>query len=868
MAIVATPRSVDWHAESGDNCLVLARTTPDGLSAAEAEARLRQFGRNELPRPATISFLALFLRQFRSPLIYLLLIAAVVSFAIEEQLNSFFIMAVLLINALVGAFQERRAETSMAELQKLIRQVARVRRDGHLVEHDAGDLVPGDIISLESGMAVPADARLLSSSGLSADESSLTGESMPAGKDAGQLADRSAGLADRPNMVFAGTIIAEGRGSAVVVATGSATALGSIDASLRNAAAPAPPLVLRLQRLARQIASGAMLLILLLAIMLSVEGAAFEHILILAIALAVSAIPEGLPIAVTVALAVATRRMAGRNVIVRSLPAVEGLGACTLIASDKTGTLTLNHLSVERILLPTGAMISGDWQSLKPGEGGFDVVTAGAVCNEAHIVAGSAVGDAVDVALLELARSAGRDLEQLGRMRRLAVEPYEPAKQFAAVVVQEGEEAVLYVKGAPEAVLAMCGGVEGPIREQVHDLAADGYRVLAFAAANLKLRPHYDISRPAGLRLLGFAALLDPVRPEVPAAIERCRGAGISVRMVTGDHPETALAIARQIGIPVSRDEVVTGPLLAELAGNPGQLAARVQAGRVFARIEPTQKLTIVEALSAAGELVAVTGDGVNDAPALQAAHIGVAMGRSGTDVARGASDLVLADDNFASIVAGIEEGRITYANVRKIVIFLLATGAAEIGMFLGALATGLPMPLTPVQLLWLNLVTNGVQDVTLGFGRGEGDELSRPPRDPRGAIVDRSAIRLLLPPALAMTVIVLVMMHWTLSRGATVAEAQNHVLFLTVLFQNVYVLCMRSERRSVFQEPLWSNPLLPWGVLLAVGLQLVAMNWEPLGRILGAAPLDLPSVLLCLAGALSIVMVTEITKASGAKAG
>lgn len=810
----------------------------------------------------------LFLRQLRSPLIYLLLIAALVSFVVKEQLNSFFILAVLLINALVGAFQERRAETSMAELQKLIRQVARARRDRHLVEIDAADLVPGDIIALESGMGVPADARLLSSSGLSADESSLTGESMPVGKDAGQLVDNSAGLADRPNMVFAGTIIAEGRGSAVVVATGSATALGSIDASLRNAAAPAPPLVLRLQRLAHQIAVGAVLLILLLAIMLGLEGAAFDHILILAIALAVSAIPEGLPIAVTVALAVATRRMAGRNVIVRSLPAVEGLGACTLIASDKTGTLTLNHLSVERILLPSGSMISGDWRSVKPGEDAFDVITAGAVCNEAHIVAGSAVGDAVDVALLELARAAGSDLEHIGRMPRLAVEPYEPAKKFAAVVVPEGEEAVLYVKGAPEAVLAMCGGVEGHIREQVHTLAGDGYRVLAFAAAHLKLRPHYDISKPAGLRLLGFAALLDPIRPEVPAAIERCRSAGISVRMVTGDHPETALAIARQIGISVSRDEVVTGPLLAEAAANPALLVACVQAGRVFARIEPNQKLAIVEALSAAGELVAVTGDGVNDAPALQAAHIGVAMGRSGTDVARGASDLVLADDNFASIVAGIEEGRITYANVRKIVIFLLATGAAEIGMFLGALAMGLPMPLTPIQLLWLNLVTNGVQDVTLGFGRGEGDELTRPPRDPRGAIVDRSAIRLLLPPALAMTVLVLVVMHWTLSRGATVAEAQNHVLFLTVLFQNVYVLCMRSERRSVFQEPLRSNPLLPWGVLLAIGLQLVAMNWAPLGHILGAAPLDLPSVLLCLGGALLIMIVTELTKAVGAKAG
>ena len=848
-----------WHAASRVDCLARHGATEAGLATSEAQARLARFGANELPRGKQVTVAQLFLRQFKSPLIYLLLAAALVSLLAREPTDAAFIAAVLLINAVIGTVQERRAESSAAALQKLIRHTARGHRDGRVTLLDARELVPGDIVEVESGVAVPADLRLLSSSGLLADESTLTGESLPARKDALVEVPAAAGLGDRPTMLHAGTTVFEGRGVGLVVATGTATALGHIQSSLLATSAPPPPLVLRLHRLARQIAAAAVLLIALLGALLAAQGHPAEDILLLAVALAVSAIPEGLPIAVTVALAAATRRMARRNVIVRSLPAVEGLGACTLIASDKTGTLTLNRLSVERLLFPAGAVVErGRWN-----EAAREVALAAAICNEAAPAPdGSFVGDTVDAAFLSFARDAGFDVAELVARPRLCQLAYEPARKFAAVAV----EGALYVKGAPETILPMCAEAEPEAIARAEALAAAGYRVLAVAGRALEPGEVPDCAAPSGLRLLGFAGLLDPIRPEVPDAVARCAEAGIKVRMVTGDHPSTALTIARQLGLACEPHEVVTGREIAALAEKPDDLTARILGGIVFARIEPAQKLKIVEILSANGELVAVTGDGVNDAPALQAAHIGVAMGQAGTDVARGASDLVLADDNFASIVAGIEEGRITYANIRKVVIFLLATGIAEIAMFLGAVALGLPMPLTAVQLIWANLVTNGAQDVMLGFGKGEGDELRRPPRSPREALLDRSAIALIIPPALVMSLIALLLLQWLLARGHDLDAARNGVLLLVVLFQNVYVICMRSERRPVWREPLSSNPWLLLGVALALLLQFTAMYWPPLGGLLGTQPVDGRTFFLCLGAAVLIVLVTEVTKRAVAR--
>ncbi|WP_083672004.1 cation-translocating P-type ATPase [Sphingomonas montana] len=856
----------DWHATSIENTMSTTGTPPDGLTVEEAALRLERDGFNELAPPYAPSLLRLFLKQFNSPLIYLLVAAAVVSLSLGHMTDAGFIGLVLLVNSVIGTVQEGKAAASLTALRHMIGHSANVRRGGAAAAVDARQVVVGDIVEVESGMSVPADIRLMSSRNLLIDQSTFSGESVPVEKSESDVLAPKTALGDRTTMILAGTMVDQGRGAGIVVATGSATELGAIDATLRTTAPTPPPLVLSLERLARQISIATVGLIIPFALILLWQGRPSDEVLILAVALAVSAIPEGLSIAVTVALAAGSRRMAGRNVIVRSLPAVEGLGACTMIASDKTGTLTQNILSVERIILADGATSDrSDWSANVARL--TDLYRAAAICNEASIdVEGEFIGDTVDVALLRLAREGGQDIVQLHATGRVAELPYEPARKFSSVTIEEAGGHRLYVKGAPETVLPMCDDIDTRAVEVAEAMARDGYRVLAIAASPAGVPPAGDVSAPAHLALLGWVGLIDPIRPEVPAAIAECGEAGIAVRMVTGDHPGTALTIARQLGIEAEPDQVVTGAQMTDLFNRPDELTRRILAGRVFARIEPNQKLRIVQLLAESGELVAVTGDGVNDAPALHAAHIGVAMGRAGTDVARDAADLVLADDNFASIVAGVEEGRVTYANVRKIVIFLITTSIAEIAMFLGAVATGLPMPLTAVQLLWLNLVTNGAQDVMLGFGRGEGDELKQAPRSPATPLLDRSAFALMMPPAMTMTVLALVMAYDMRTLGLPLAEIQNGVLLMVVLFQNVYVLCMRSERRPIWREPLFSNPWLLLVVGTALCLQLTAMFWSPLSRLLGTGPVSRHTLLFCAAATAATLVVTEVTKLIVAK--
>lgn len=853
----------EWHATDIATCLAALGTSADGLDEAEVRSRQARYGPNILPHKARPGFLHLFVRQFRSPLIYLLLAAAIVSAALGAWIDAGFILVVLLLNAIIGTVQEGRAGASAEALRSMIRQMARVRRAGAVHEMAAEALVPGDIIEVESGMRLSADARLLDATGLRVEEAALTGESLPVAKDPVAVVPAAAGLGDRVTMLHAGTTVVEGRGTALVVATGANTALGRIAGALDAAQDTAPPLVIRLKRFSRWLAVYAMLAILLVAAVQAAQGMPAAEIFFLAIALAVSAIPEGLPVAVTVALAAATQRMAQRHVIVRALPAVEGLGACTLIASDKTGTLTLNRQSVERVMRADGI-------SLGPAQWAEDAAVralgqTAALCNDAALTAdGTGTGDTVDIALLCFARRIGIDIDDLRRRAtRIAAMPYEPHRKFAAVIVEMDGARVVHVKGANETLLPMCRPANQARGAAIEALTGQGYRVLAVAMATLPSgAPLMDPAHPSGLTLLGHVGLFDPLRPEAADAVARCQRAGIQVRMVTGDHPATALTIARTLGLAASAQEVMTGRDIAALEADPDRRDARIAASRVFARVEPAQKLAIVDALQRQGELVAVTGDGVNDAPALQAAHIGVAMGRCGTDVARGAADLILTDDNFASIVAGVEEGRITYANIRKIVIVLLATGLAEIGLILGALLLGLPVPLTAVQLLWLNVVTNGIQDVALGFGRGEGDELDRPPRRPDEPLIDAQALALMLPAALYMTICALALFRWQLGQGATVDEARNLVLFATVLFQNAYVFAMRSERRSLLREPLTSNPWLLAGILGALLLQLAAQYLPLLQTVLGTAPLRGTDYAIAGMAALGLLITTEGVKA------
>jgi P-type Ca2+ transporter type 2C len=879
---------------------VVARTLAsgvDGLAPEAVEARRARFGPNALPRSKPPGAVRVFLRQFRSPLIYILLVAAAVSLAIGHVTDAAFIFAVLLVNAAVGGVQELHAQRSAEALQGLVTTLADVVRSGETFELDATALVPGDRVLLESGRRVPADIRLLTSHDLRIDESLLTGESLPAAKAADAVFSPETALGDRTNMAFAGTIVARGRGEGVAVATGLWTQVGRIAEAVMRGPRVKPPLLVRMERFTTRIGIAVAAAAALVAVVEFSRGAALGDILLLAVALAVASIPEGLPVALTVALAVAMRRMARRGVIVRQLVAVEALGSCTHIASDKTGTLTAGELTVTRAALPdmpawtvTGSGLDPEG-ALHPPEGPeapgeraalARLARAGLLCNEAfHGRKGgawTAHGDAVDVALLVLAHKAGLVRAEVTAEYPLAGRiPYESERRYAATLHDGPEGRLCCVKGAVERILPMCSRMatrsagpdgEAPLDEaavtvQVAALAGAGFRVLALADGTLPegAGAPFEEDTLRGLTLLGLVGLADPLRPGVREAVAACRKAGVEVSMITGDHPVTALAVARDLGLADAPAEVVTGPDLVR-AEAEGRLDAAVGQGRVFARVEPAQKLAIVRALSARGHFVAVTGDGVNDAPALKAAHVGVAMGRGGTDVAREASDLILTDDHFASIVAGIEEGRVAYGNVRKVVQLLVATGAAELVLFGLALGFGLPLPLTAVQLLWLNLVTNGIQDVALAFEPAEGTELRRPPRPPREPVFNRLMVERVGLTAAVMGGVSFALFHGLLEAGVGLDAARNAVLLLMVLFENVMVFNCRAEVRSAFLHSPMRNPLLLFGTLAAQGVHIAALYTPGLSTVLRVAPVSLTLWAELLVLALTLLLAVEVQKA------
>ena len=869
-----------WQALALAEVMAALASRPEGLSGAEVAARREKYGANVLPSPRPPHLLAVYLRQFKSPLIYLLVAAAVVSLVIGEIADAAFIVAVLQVNAIIGTFQEWRAGTKAEALRSTVRTWATAMRDGVRRQVSSEDLVPGDIVFVESGLRVPADIRLISGHELDADESLLTGESMSVAKDADALVEATA-IGDRRNMLHAGTTVLSGRGSGVVTQIGRGTEIGRIAQALSAGESAPTPLIVRMREFARFLA---VVSVALIAAMVAIElarGMPPAEIFLVAVALAVSVIPEGLPVALTVALSIAVSRMAARGVVVRQLPAVEGLGACTLVASDKTGTLTVNELTVRALYVPALGRIEMAGEGYHP-EGGLtqagqpldaaaadDVkrlaITA-ALCNEADFRdepdgGHGHFGDSVDVALLVLARKLDLRRDTLLALYPQAdVIPFESHRRFAAAFHRDGEAVVAHVKGAAETVVPMCAGIDTAAALAIGDaLAAEGYRVLAVASGEVPARPTAADLR--GLRFLGLVAMIDPLRPEARDAVARCREAGVDVRMITGDHPITALAIARELGLAREAAEVVTGSDLRACEEAPEKMDALVHRARVFARIEPLQKLALVEAMLRAGHFVAVTGDGVNDAPALNRANIGVAMGRKGTDVARAAADLIITDDNFASIVAGIEEGRIAYDNVRKVIYLLISTGAAEIVLFLLAVATALPLPLSAVQLLWLNLVTNGIQDVALAFERGEPGVLERRPRPPRQGILDRRMVEQVALSGVFGGGIAFALFAWCLDVGLSGFEASNATLLFMVFFENAHTFNCRSETRSVFRTPLRNNPFLILAVLGAQAIHILAMYTPGLSEVLDVAPLA-PALWIPIAAvAASVVLVMELYK-------
>lgn len=882
------------HALTTGDALRALGASARGLSGAEAADRLARLGPNVLPRARPPSVATVFLRQFLSPLIYVLLAAAGVSVAIGHLSDAAFIFAVLLLNAAIGAAQEHAAQRSAAALQGLVAPRARVVRDGADHELPAEALVPGDVVRLEGGLRVPADLRLLTAVAVEADESLLTGESVPVAKRHDPPAPPGAAVADRATMLFAGTLVTRGRATAVVAATGASTELGAIARAVLVAPPPKPPLLVRMDALSRRIAVAMALAAVALGALSLARGASPGEVFLSVVALAVSAIPEGLPVALTVALAIGGRRMARRNVIARRLVAVEALGSCTCIASDKTGTLTLNELTARAVQLPgeapwgvTGAGLDAEGRVLVPagveraGERLEALAAAAALCNDGFLArqdgAWTHEGDAVDVALLVLARKLGVSRSDLEAARpRIAELPFEAEHRFAATLHAGPGGLEACAKGAVERVLPMCARAPGALEEapldaaaiegQAEALAAAGHRVLAIAGGPLPGCPGPDAFSPdalRGLTFLGLVGMIDPLRPDAAAGVQACREAGVAVAMVTGDHPVTALAIARDLGLAARPGEVVAGDRLARaLQAGPGAVDRLVRDARVFARADPAQKLELVRALRRLGHFVAVTGDGANDAPALRAAHIGVAMGRRGTDVARESADLVLADDHFSSIVAGIEEGRVAYANVRKVIFLLLSTGAAEIVLFLLAVGAATPLPLLPVQLLWLNLVTNGIQDVALAFEPAEGREMRRPPRPPREPIFDRVMLLRTGVSALVMGALAFLAFWAGLRLGWSLERLRNGILLMMVLFENVQAGNSRSETIPVLRLSPLRNRLLLFGTLAALALHLGAMHLPGLATVLRVGPAGAPEWAAAIGGALLLAGVVDAEKA------
>ncbi len=839
-----------------------------GLTAGEVAARRARFGPNVLTADEQAGVWEVLLHQFRSPLVYILLIATVVTLAIEEYIDAAVIFAVLGLNATIGFFQERKAENAVRALMGLVAPKAHVIRDGRESVIESGELVPGDVVLLESGQRVPADLRLFSVTTLACDESLLTGESLPVRKTVDALPDALA-VGDRSNMAFTGSVVTSGRGRGFVVATAAATELGKIATQIREEAEPATPLQNRMARFARVVgivvAAAAVVTIPLGLI----RGMELSETFLVGVALAVSAIPEGLPVVFTITLAVGVQRMARRNAIIRRLPAVETLGSVTVIGSDKTGTLTVNRMTVQSVWAGGRALHPGE-EEAELSEPLYRTLLAAVLTNEAQLAddeQGGAVGDPTELALLLAARQAGIDPRaERERWQSVREIPFEPERRYSASVRRLGREEVVFVKGAPERVVDMCrdmAGEEGnteldrrAIARRIEIMASEGMRVLAMAAGSAAPAPGAD---PAGLTFLGLQGLIDPPRPGVKQAIADCHRSGIRVVMITGDHVETARAIAADLGIAAREAPVVSGH---DMDGfDDDSLRARVRDVNVFARVSPEHKLRVVRALQQQGEIVAVTGDGVNDAPALKAAEVGVAMGRSGTDVAREASDVVLADDDFVSIFEAVRQGRVTFDNLRKVTFFLISSGAAEIVVILTAVIAGWPLPMIPAQILWLNLVTNGVQDVALAFEPPERDVTSRPPRHPQEGIVSRLLWQRTVLSGVVMAAGTLVVFRWVLDATGSLTQAQTAALTAMVVYQAIHAGNARSEHTSALRMSPFSNRFLLAAVAGAVGLHVAALHVPFTQFVLRVEPLDLTTWSVILAMSLTVLAAVEIDK-------
>jgi P-type Ca2+ transporter type 2C len=874
------PVDAPHAADAAQVCRALSVEPGVGLSSSEASRRLLRDGRNALSAPPPPSLLVRFARQFRGLLILVLVGAAGLSAVVGELKDAAVVAVVLLVNAALGTVQEARAERSVQALQGMLPPRARVRRDGAVMEVDAGDLVVGDVVLVDAGDRIPADARIVRATGLAADESSLTGETMPASKDGSDAVAADAPVADRSTMVWMNASVVRGRGEVVVVATGLATRIGQVARMLAEAPERKTPLQRQIDELGRRLAVVAAVAVAAVFVVGLVRGDTLAAAALDAIALAIAAIPEGLPAVVTVTLALGTAAMARQRAIVKRLTSVETLGSTQVICTDKTGTLTCNEMTVRALVrngrrhAVTGEGYASDGRISPSAPDLGRAVEAMVLCNDANVRDGRVIGDPTEGALLVLAGKAGQDAAAIRQRERFAELPFDAAtKLMATVHAHESGGTLLAVKGAPDVVLRSCtwvasdGGAErlidtAELEGAISELASEGLRTLAVATRHLPdVDPRGVTDVRALLAELTFEALVgivDPPRPGVAGAVSLAQQAGIRVMMITGDHPDTAAAIAREVGIG---GEVVTGADLDELTDEA--LEGRIERIGVCARVAPEHKVRLVTALQATGLTTAMTGDGVNDAAALKRADIGIAMGIAGTEVTKEAADLVLADDDFTTIVTAVERGRGIYDNILSFVRFQLATNIGAILTILGARLIGLPAPFTPIQILWVNLIMDGPPALALGADPAHPGVMGRPPRDPSAPILDGARLRRLLLSGGVMAAGTLAVFAWGLRVRPDDAGAFATTLAFTtfVLFQFVNAVNARVEHTTVFSRHTLRNGKL-WIALAGVlALQILAVHNPLVGGVVDVIPLALKHWMLAAAVASALLLVEEVRK-------
>ena len=871
-----------WHQlESEEVVRLLDVDLQHGLRAEEVRRRQQKFGPNRVSAQRGKSALQRFLLQFHQPLVYILLVAVVVTAILGEYVDSAVILGVVLINAIVGFLQESKAGKAIDALAQMVTTETTVRRDGRRQRVASVELVPGDVVLLQSGDRIPADLRLYQVRSLQVDESALTGESLPVHKHADPLALDTV-LADRKNLAFAGTLVTYGQAEGVVWATGDRTETGRIATLISEAVEISTPLTQKIAQFSRLLLWVILGLAMLTFVVGLWRGQDAVQMFMAAVAIAVGAIPEGLPAALTITLAIGVSRMARRRAIIRQLPAVETLGSTTVICSDKTGTLTENQMTVQEVFaggrdyLVTGAGYEAEgevrWEgsrvNLADHPALAECLTAGVLCNDSQLQrdGGRLVvqGDPTEAALLVVARKAGLTQETVnGATPRVDMIPFESEHMFRATLHDRRHGRVIYKVGALERLIERCTDAldhdgrlglldKAAVHRAVERMAAKGLRVLGFArrhvdAGHAKLE-HHHVS--AGLTFLGLQGMIDPPRPEVITAVAQCRSAGIAVKMITGDHLVTARAIAEQIGL-----ESKAG---AELVAIPGreleklsdaELEDAAERAAVFARVAPEQKFRLVRALQARGHVVAMTGDGVNDAPALKQADIGIAMGITGTDVAKGAADMVLTDDNFASIEAAVEEGRCVFDNLTKFLVWTLPTNGGETLLVIVAIFGGMTLPVLPVQMLWNNMTTAVLLGLMLVFEPKERDVMHRPPRDPREPILTFPLIMRTGLVTLVTTVGALFLFTWEQrANGATLVEARTIVVNTIVLVETFYLLNCRSLTRSMFTIGVFSNPWVLWGAVAMVAAQVLFTYAPFMNRLFHSAPIGAEAWLRILA--------------------